>query len=956
MLKGSLSKQALRFPRFPRSTRGEIVLTGSSKPRGSIHAHLSLCKSVMILRWKQYLRPSVNPATSQFRCCRVKGSADSLRALLLPSLRLNTALQVELEVVAYELPAPRSSDAEMAPVEDIEGDLFMPPAGKRLPEQAPKNAQASKKPRSGREWLDTVLPKGASVKTNEGAGNCLFLALSQAVAASDSKLAPSHRQLRAAICAWMRRHADQWASHWDGLDPQNQPMTGSFEDYTRAVEKVGTWAGFLELAAFSKAEKRNLLVLDGDCCSAFKFPTEEHHPYSVLFFHKEHYEFVECDSGAIAELWTRAEHPTLKGRRGAAPQARSCKKSSGRSAASSLHLADFASQPSGGRSSKHLRLDDAASVSSLHLSGFASSVQGSIRGSARPSVVPSCKKPKTGSSASSSSRAIPNDPFVVPLAQVRAEEAEVLLNLPALQQSKLPRVRPLTKAERHKAKGIPTLGDTLKSIRQLKGRKQDIPYLQEGWVPDGEEGPPPKPVRPGARLVGLLAGLRALKKIREWEARDGDKSHQLIRISRRPDKRHSSWGCKRCAMLWPHWQAVENAIGDQLDAECHGKEDRINRLRSQSLKQWWNARSEVAHASAIKHLGLNKTEVKLLNSTYPQVEQKYGPPTRVVRMYKQAIRTRQSRQTPSSVKRAAPLVRHTAGQTKVKELLDRARKRLVEEGVERQPGPGCLVSGFLVAPGRAVFSDMRKQLLDRAKARLVEQGIEPHPGPSSSHREVVPVGTAAVSWPCEACGQVLWANNLTHLSYMRSRHISRRHPNVSKLCFRRLGRLREPGSPTSPPVPARHQTVPKPDAHKLTRSCGAAHGLSVVFLNAGGLDHSYSFLQQVIHERPHLIGVIECRAGEFQARKLRAHLAALGYRSWTLSNPPNRRNQVHTGLCFAVRDDIRAHVLQTHSADTGEFITLDLEILHITLVWQRPSEVGTSLGTELAEQAEGAFV
>ena len=51
----------------------------------------------------------------------------------------------------------------------------------------------------------------------------------------------------------------------------------------------------------------------------------------------------------------------------------------------------------------------------------------------------------------------------------------------------------------------------------------------------------------------------------------------------------------------------------------------------------------------------------------------------------------------------------------------------------------------------------------------------------------------------------------------------------------------------------------------------------------------------------------------------------------------------------------RAYVLQTHSADTGEFITLDLEILHITLVWQRPSEVVTSLGTELAEQAEGAF-
>ena len=118
-------------------------------------------------------------------------------------------------------------------------------------------------------------------------------------------------------------------------------------------------------------------------------------------------------------------------------------------------------------------------------------------------------------------------------------------------------------------------------------------------------------------------------------------------------------------------------------------------------------------------------------------------------MYKQATRIRKSRQTPASVRRAAPLVTHTAGPGKVKELLDRARKRLVDQGVERNPGPLGFrppLTGFV---GRAVFADKRKELLDRAFARLVEQGIEPHPGPDSDF-----------SWPCEACGQVLWANSM----------------------------------------------------------------------------------------------------------------------------------------------------------------------------------------------------
>ena len=38
-------------------------------------------------------------------------------------------------------------------------------------------------------------------------------------------------------------------------------------------------------------------------------------------------------------------------------------------------------------------------------------------------------------------------------------------------------------------------------------------------------------------------------------------------------KRHTSHGCERCAMIRPQWKEVASALGDQLDAECCGKED-----------------------------------------------------------------------------------------------------------------------------------------------------------------------------------------------------------------------------------------------------------------------------------------------------------------------------------------------------------------------------------------------
>ena len=147
------------------------------------------------------------------------------------------------------------------------------------------------------------------------------------------------------------------------------------------------------------------------------------------------------------------------------------------------------------------------------------------------------------------------------------------------------------------------------------------------------------------------------------------------------------------------------------------------------------------------------------------------------------------------------LVKRAAGPGKVKELLDRARKRLVENGVEHNPGPFGFRLAFRRVTGRAVFADKQKQLLDRAFAWLVEQGIEPHPGPDVGASRQDDEHLEGFSWPCEACGQVLWASDMTRLSQLRNRHISRKHPDVSKLCFRRLGRLRQADAPEPADTP-----------------------------------------------------------------------------------------------------------------------------------------------------------
>jgi hypothetical protein len=72
-----------------------------------------------------------------------------------------------------------------------------------------------------------------------------------------------------------------------------------FSEYLDALEKEGSCGGFLEVHAFAKVQKFNVLVIDADIHKAFRFEGgDDASPYVVLKFAAKHYEWVKCNSAA----------------------------------------------------------------------------------------------------------------------------------------------------------------------------------------------------------------------------------------------------------------------------------------------------------------------------------------------------------------------------------------------------------------------------------------------------------------------------------------------------------------------------------------------------------------------------------------------------------------------------------------------------------------------------------
>lgn len=120
---------------------------------------------------------------------------------------------------------------------------------------SPEKAPAGKK----RATVQTV-PTGMTRVPNEGNGNCVCLALGQALAAKPDK-PKAHRGIRAALVAHLRKHTDRYEPWWDGLRPQkDDEECPNWDTYLRVLAKDGAWAGTLELAAAAAHFDRTIVV------------------------------------------------------------------------------------------------------------------------------------------------------------------------------------------------------------------------------------------------------------------------------------------------------------------------------------------------------------------------------------------------------------------------------------------------------------------------------------------------------------------------------------------------------------------------------------------------------------------------------------------------------------------------------------------------------------------------
>ena len=100
-------------------------------------------------------------------------------------------------------------------------------------------------------------PTGITKVPHEGGGDCLFHSISRSIEFTDNQK-HHHRQVRAAAVSHLKRHSDKYACFWDNKDPTGVDMdvsdrASAFQKYLGLVEKVGAWAGNLEIAALASS-------------------------------------------------------------------------------------------------------------------------------------------------------------------------------------------------------------------------------------------------------------------------------------------------------------------------------------------------------------------------------------------------------------------------------------------------------------------------------------------------------------------------------------------------------------------------------------------------------------------------------------------------------------------------------------------------------------------------------
>ena len=483
-----------------------------------------------------------------------------------------------------------------------------------------------------------------------------------------------------------------------------------------------------------------------------------------------------------------------------------------------------------------------------------------------------------------------------------------------------------------------SIGQLCKHIRSLGGDDKSVPALHASF------GPPHK------RIPSLVHIRDVLQWLRGWQARKSKshaKTHVVVPLPR--SKVSFRWGCRICSKVWSTFPNMRVSFEEGLDNGCEGRAARHEHLRGKTFKQIWCKSPPADHDVLKRGLQLTKKDLAVINSGSTLVRKEIGRP----KNYRPCFQKREN--LKKNITRSKEILGKKHQQ---QEAPQPAHTALVPEA-------DCHNFVWQCPQCQATLHSECKKNLSKKRWHHIQKQHRDGAAASKTKKTFFKC-KEGVSWPCTLCGERIRAETVLLLGSKRHHHIRTEHRGVPPQQFLTLhGRQ---GREISVEVEIHGSKDKQKQLIDKKRGELLADGdiesnpgpslqpeLSLKCLNADGLAHTYEFLNHVLISRPHIIGIQEIRANHVEAEKLRAFGQQHGYRVWTVTNPPNDANQTHGGLAIFVRCDCRGHLLESFTGQGGEFITIDFEVCHLTMVWQRPADVlDGGLHEQLALQIQGA--
>ena len=157
-------------------------------------------------------------------------------------------------------------------------------AGKRPAAGTPQSG-ASKKSKT------EVVPAGLTVIANQGEGNCLFHALSDAFGQVGS--AKGHGILRAMAVSHLRRYGEAYVASWDKTSPDQKGekmADADFDKYLDLMAREGSWGSALEITALANTTDHPIWVFDATDPKTFVFNRSGKKKPLMLRYTQNHFE------------------------------------------------------------------------------------------------------------------------------------------------------------------------------------------------------------------------------------------------------------------------------------------------------------------------------------------------------------------------------------------------------------------------------------------------------------------------------------------------------------------------------------------------------------------------------------------------------------------------------------------------------------------------------------------